>query len=673
MTTTAIMNLSGSARKLSAGGIDPKSSEDAAAVMFGSLMVQYGSMNAKNPSSGNMGGAVSDPDFSGKIHSTAERQKPEKMTDARERNYPSRDRTITEARETTYTERIQESGSQLDEAGDRILTEAAEKLGVSEEELADVLEEMGLVVFDLFDPGKLGAVVMKLTGTKDASQLLMNTDFQELAGTVGAIGRELAQELGMKPQELQEMVAQMERPGAQAEVFAHGMDVSVPEQSGESQTIVMEDGQQAVLQETTAQVPVSVSDDRQQKAEVHPEESAEQRTLQQDIQSRFVTTEDGTDSDTPIRDVSAGAVQERQPSLRPEEEQSPEALDRIPENGFRMSTQSGMSDGKTRMDAGASDEGQRAELEPEKSLVQEPAGAEPDAGYTGVDRSLSELAGMDGRSGQPESEAVSVSQTQDRVQESTPQLGQDASQTRFSEVKTDHEETPMADLLERLLADRDTTDEGNSQFFDGGRGASGMQQQTGTGSRTEQHENPFMQLHQAAGTAETLDEMMMQGTAPYTDVDPVEIVRQVVQNIRTAVQNQVTSLEMQLNPEHLGKVLVHLTSREGTVSAQFSAANEAVRSALEAQIADLRENLNQAGIKVDAIEVTVGSHAFEQNLEQNARDEAEQSRQQQERQQRGRRNLSLDSLDELSGLMTEEERLAAQMMMDNGNSMDVTA
>jgi flagellar hook-length control protein FliK len=33
----------------------------------------------------------------------------------------------------------------------------------------------------------------------------------------------------------------------------------------------------------------------------------------------------------------------------------------------------------------------------------------------------------------------------------------------------------------------------------------------------------------------------------------------------------------------------------------------------------------------------------------------------------------VDSLDEISGLMTEEEALVAQIMKDNGNSIDFTA
>ncbi len=131
--------------------------------------------------------------------------------------------------------------------------------------------------------------------------------------------------------------------------------------------------------------------------------------------------------------------------------------------------------------------------------------------------------------------------------------------------------------------------------------------------------------------------------------------------------------QMQLNPENLGKVYVNISSKEGVIHAQLAASNEAVRAALETQVADLRQNLNQAGVKVDAVEVTVASHEFEKNLEQNQESEKQQGERQQEQSGGRRRNLNLSSLDGLSGLMTEEETLAAQMMRENGNSMDVTA
>ena len=78
-------------------------------------------------------------------------------------------------------------------------------------------------------------------------------------------------------------------------------------------------------------------------------------------------------------------------------------------------------------------------------------------------------------------------------------------------------------------------------------------------------------------------------------------------------------------------------------------------------------------MKVDAVEVTVGTHEFEQNLEENAKQEEQQGQQMEESQKQTRRNLNLDDLDGLSGLMTEEEQLAAQIMRDNGNQVDYTA
>ena len=104
-------------------------------------------------------------------------------------------------------------------------------------------------------------------------------------------------------------------------------------------------------------------------------------------------------------------------------------------------------------------------------------------------------------------------------------------------------------------------------------------------------------------------------------------------------------MEMQLNPENLGKVYVNISSKEGMIHAQLAASNEAVRAALETQVADLRQNLNQAGVKVDAVEVTVASHEFEKNLEQNQESEKQQGERQQEQSGGRRRNLNLSSLD----------------------------
>lgn len=182
----------------------------------------------------------------------------------------------------------------------------------------------------------------------------------------------------------------------------------------------------------------------------------------------------------------------------------------------------------------------------------------------------------------------------------------------------------------------------------------------------------IVQTQTTANVSQIFDGLTTPQFSSYLSADTVQIMEQIVQQMRVTISNEVTTMEMQMNPENLGKVYVNISSEEGVVNAQFHATNEVVKEALEAQISTLRESLNQAGVKVDAIEVTIASHEFERNLEQNHQNPEEQMHAQEENTKK-RRNLNLDSLDELTGMMTEEEALVAQIMKDNGNSVDFTA
>lgn len=173
-------------------------------------------------------------------------------------------------------------------------------------------------------------------------------------------------------------------------------------------------------------------------------------------------------------------------------------------------------------------------------------------------------------------------------------------------------------------------------------------------------------------TEETI--LPQQETVPYaSQLDTMDLIEQIARNVRVTVTAETTSMEMQLNPENLGKIYLNISEKEGAVRAQIAAQNQVVKEALETQVAELRQSLNQQGIKVDAIEVTVASHEFEQNLEENARQEEQMRQQMEESGKQTRRSLNLNDLDELTGLMTEEEQLAAQIMRDNGNQVDLTA
>ena len=73
------------------------------------------------------------------------------------------------------------------------------------------------------------------------------------------------------------------------------------------------------------------------------------------------------------------------------------------------------------------------------------------------------------------------------------------------------------------------------------------------------------------------------------------------------------------------------------------------------------------------MEIAVATHEFERNLEQNAGNGEEQQEEAKEKNQTSRRSLRLDGFEDPELTLSEEEALIAQMMMDNGNSVDFTA
>ena len=250
---------------------------------------------------------------------------------------------------------------------------------------------------------------------------------------------------------------------------------------------------------------------------------------------------------------------------------------------------------------------------------------------------------------EPKSDEVRTQQPQTKETKQTAEQQTMEQQTDAGDADVDSQTGDQVKSAqpEKMTADRNNSDVAKTQNV--------VQMQDTAGVQT--------MAHAADVTSET----------SYISVDTMDLLEQVAEQIRVNVSEGTSSMEMQLNPENLGKVYVNISSKEGMIHAQLAASNEAVRAALETQVADLRQNLNQAGVKVDAIEVTVASHEFEKNLEQNQENEKQQGERQQEQSGGRRRNLNLSSLDGLSGLMTEEETLAAQMMRENGNSMDVTA
>ena len=149
-----------------------------------------------------------------------------------------------------------------------------------------------------------------------------------------------------------------------------------------------------------------------------------------------------------------------------------------------------------------------------------------------------------------------------------------------------------------------------------------------------------------------------------------EIVNQVVEQIKVTVKPDTSAMEIQLNPENLGKVNLSVVAKEGHITAQFVTETEMAKHALEGQMQQLRETLGEQGLKVDEVEVTVSNFDFSQSSQANAEEQKQQ--QQSVFSKKVARNLNINNMDDLED-MTEEEQLAAKIMQLNGNQVDYTA
>lgn len=406
---------------------------------------------------------------------------------------------------------MQKVDQAVEEFAKEVQKEVKELLGVDDAQLEAAMKELGLTYQDLMDPVNLANLVMNLTGEEDQLGLLMNADFQELMQNVEVLSKNLLQELGMTPQEVAEVFAQLEQNAAQ-------ITEEVPQQMQE-----VTDTQADVLK-------VQQTDDVQ---------ITEQKSQVTGLTETNAAATESVESDGNVQNVEEPVSQE----VRVENDQT-----------------------------ASQQEGQQEEA-PENSMTTE----------------------------------------------------DDAS----------------------LLQQNDTTEK--SIFT----------------------EHTFQQTVQTIRTDNIT-------AAPTTAVpqnvvfNTLDVIRQVSEFTRVMYQGDTTSMEMQLNPENLGKIYVQVTAKEGVVTAHLAVQNEIVKEALENQTIQLRENMNQQGIKVEAVEVTIASHEFERNLEQNQQGSA-QDEQREQASKSPRRNISMNQLDELSGLISEEEMLVAKIMRDNGNSVDFTA
>ena len=177
-----------------------------------------------------------------------------------------------------------------------------------------------------------------------------------------------------------------------------------------------------------------------------------------------------------------------------------------------------------------------------------------------------------------------------------------------------------------------------------------------TNAKQNTFANPILQAIQDA-----MNNVEVAGVSEQ-QVQQTDILRQVVEQVRLNMNQQQTSLELQLYPEHLGRIQINVVAKEGVMTASIVAETEAAKQAIEAGLLNLREAMDQQELKVEAIEVMVSTMGFESDGEQQSFDEKGSSN--------PRRKIDLS---ELSDEVSQEDEAEVEKMIASGSSVSYRA
>ncbi len=172
--------------------------------------------------------------------------------------------------------------------------------------------------------------------------------------------------------------------------------------------------------------------------------------------------------------------------------------------------------------------------------------------------------------------------------------------------------------LESKISSRNGNTETNNQqqnlFSQGETGSQqeGMTQtlNSATSSTVEQnsHFSPAGIYSHNTQQAQPVGDTMK--ASPFTTATPVpeeDILNQVIQRFQVRSQLQNSKMVIKLHPAELGELKIDIAVKDGNVKANFLAQSQHVQEILEKQLPKLREIMEQQGMSVDDIQVSLES------------------------------------------------------------------
>jgi flagellar hook-length control protein FliK len=115
------------------------------------------------------------------------------------------------------------------------------------------------------------------------------------------------------------------------------------------------------------------------------------------------------------------------------------------------------------------------------------------------------------------------------------------------------------------------------------------------------------------------DQQLTQGAA---SANRDQLFSQIVERAKFMFANNHSEMEVNLKPDHLGKLQLKVVIENQTVTARFVAESQQVKEIIETNLNQLRDQLRQNGMQVESLTVTVGHQMNPQNFNQTANNQS---------------------------------------------------
>ena len=174
------------------------------------------------------------------------------------------------------------------------------------------------------------------------------------------------------------------------------------------------------------------------------------------------------------------------------------------------------------------------------------------------------------------------------------------------DLNTDQEVIKDVDLM-------DSMNDGNEKEDDG-EDKSNKNQQAENFEFNNQLDKEFaFARHESKQKVEVTSAGLERITSSYKSSDNMElkVVQQVTKNVKLMINQNQNQMQLQLNPEHLGKMDIHISMKDQQMHLNLVVKNEAVKTIIEGNLIQLVDNLDLQDVELEEVMISLRDHSDE--------------------------------------------------------------